>query len=83
MNKLLEDAKAAGFYVSDEGYIHNFDGLDKLNSKLAKFTTLQQPQWVSVKDRLPDDDNEFLVCVKDKFGNCEYSVAAYNKSLFI
>ena len=63
MTKLLEDAKEAGFYVSDEGFIHNFDGLDKLNTKLAKFAELQQPQWVSVKDSLPDEFRKVMVIV--------------------
>ena len=41
-NKLLDDAKKAGFYVSDEGFIFHFDGFD-INRQLAKFAALQIP----------------------------------------
>ena len=53
MTKLLEDAKAAGFYVSDEGFIFNFDGFD-INSKLAKFAAFQQPRWIDSNIERPD-----------------------------
>ena len=45
MTKLLEDAKEAGFYVSDEGFIFSFDGFN-INSQLARFAALKQSQWI-------------------------------------
>ena len=42
-NKLLEDAREAGFCVSDEGRIHYYYGFN-INSQLARFAELQQPQ---------------------------------------
>ena len=77
MTKLLDDAKAAGFYVSDEGFIFHFDGFD-INSQLAKFAALQQPQWIDVKDRLP----EHLESVYVYMGNRQidkYSCQTYAK----
>ena len=53
MNKLLEDAKAAGFYIDAEGKIFSASTLNYVNEELAKFAELQQPQWISLKDRLP------------------------------
>ena len=42
-NKLLDDAREAGFCVSDEGRIHYYYGFN-INSQLARFAELQQPQ---------------------------------------
>ena len=58
MSKLTDDAKAAGFYVSDEGFIFSFDGFN-INSKLAKFAELQQPQWQPIETS-PKDGKRFL-----------------------
>ena len=64
MSKLLDDAKAAGFDV--QGYViynDKWNGLVLDKDKLAKFATLQQPQWISVKDRLPDEFRKVIVIV--------------------
>ena len=69
MTKLLDDAKDAGFYVDINGIITVGAGVWKntknkpLNEKLAKFASLQQPQWISVKDRLPDEFRKVIVIV--------------------
>ena len=66
MSNLLDDAKAAGFYVSDEGFIFSFDGFD-INSKLARFAALQQPQWISVDDRFPTEKIDIVLTTQ--YGN--------------
>ena len=64
MTKLLDDAKAAGFYVSDEQIsVHGNSNDIILNNMIAKFAALQQPQWISVKDRLPDEFRKVIVIV--------------------
>ena len=55
-NKLLDDAKAAGFYVSDEGFIFHFDGFD-INRQLAKFAALQIPDGYKI---VPIEDTEYM-----------------------
>ena len=62
-NKLLEDARAAGFCVSDEGRIHYYYGFN-INSQLAKFAELQQPQWISVNNELPINSNIIDIRIK-------------------
>ena len=52
MDKLIEDAKAAGFNEVNN-YIY-VAGKKFINDELAKFAALQKPQWISVKDRLPE-----------------------------
>ena len=62
-NKLLDDARAAGFSVEhnkiyadcDENY--NFSDI---TDKLAKFVELQKPQWISVNDGLPDHIGSYI-----------------------
>ena len=61
-NKLLDDAREAGFDIAD-GHIFSVDRDGEVSKQLAKFAELQQPQWIRVKDRLP------------KLG--DYSVLAY------
>ena len=57
MRKLLKDAKAAGFYVSDEGFIFNFDGFN-INRELAKFAALQMPDgYELVKNEYSKNEN--------------------------
>ena len=79
MTKLLEDAKEAGFYVSDEGFIFSFDGLN-INSKLAKFAALQQPQWIDASIEKPSiqegkDYSKNVFCLyKDYKGNLNLSI---------
>ena len=65
-NKLLDDAKAAGFYVSDEGFIFHFDGFD-INRQLAKFAALQIPDgWklvpIEPTDEMIDEGLQNLPC---------------------
>ena len=61
MNKLLDDAKAAGFDV--QGYVIFIPNVsvDDITKELAKFAELQQPQWISVKDRLPEITDEYYL----------------------
>ena len=65
MSKLLDDAKAAGFYVDINGIITVGAGLWKntrnkpLNEKLAKFAALQQPKWQPI-ETAPKDGKRFL-----------------------
>ena len=62
MRKLLDDARAAGFKVESDKV--NSDTFHiNITEKLAKFAALQKPQWVSVKDKLPDDEIYVLVKV--------------------
>ena len=47
--KLLDDARAAGFYIDAEGKIFSASTLNYVNTELAKFAALQQPQWIDAK----------------------------------
>ena len=59
MSKLLEDAKAAWFFVPDDENVWSDCQFERtspyvcITDKLAKFAALQQPQWISVKTGLP------------------------------
>ena len=44
-NKLLDDARAAGFDISDE-HIFAVDRDGEVSKQLAKFAELQKPQWI-------------------------------------
>ena len=82
MDKLMEDAKSAGFYVSDEGFIFSFDDFN-INSKLAKFATLQQPQWIDSSVESPsipegkDSSKNVFGLYKEYKGNLNLSVFQY------
>ena len=52
--KLLDDARAAGFDVYINGVVFDFGNYDIAN-ELAKFSELQQPQWISVTEKLPNE----------------------------
>ena len=60
MTKLLDDAKAAGFKVESDKVISDTFHIN-ITEKLAKFAELQQPQWISVKDRLPEISDEYYI----------------------
>ena len=60
MNKLLDDAQAAGFDVSDEQIsVHGNSNDLILNDMMAKFAALQQPQWQPI-ETAPKDGKRFL-----------------------
>ena len=63
MDKLLEDAKVAGFYVDSFKCIWAEDL--PINDEIAKFAALQQPQWTSVDDRLPEDNIDVIALESD------------------
>ena len=64
MTKLLDDAKAAGFdVIDDDVYSSDSYEAEVITDELAKFAALQQPQWISVKDRLPDEFRKVIVIV--------------------
>ena len=70
-NKLLDDARAAGFDVDNHDMKIRLQGhqyLSIFNSdisdKLAKFAELQQPQWISVDNELPINSNIIDIRIK-------------------
>ena len=72
MNKLLDDAKAAGFAVlGKQIYVICYQGeaifYEKVNKELAKFAALQQPQWIIVTEQLPEDNVDVLVKVASRW----------------
>ena len=66
MSKLLDDAKAAGFYVESDKVISDTFHIN-ITEKLAKFAALQQPKWISVKDRFPPGKIDIVLTTQ--YGN--------------
>ena len=58
-NKLLEDARAAGFFIDAEGKIYSSSTLNYVNTELAKFAELQQQKWQPI-ETAPKDGKRFL-----------------------
>ena len=70
MNKLLDDAKAAGFHISgDDAFIIVYEPCNNVNitKELARFAALQQLQWISVTEKLPYDEIDVLVKVASRW----------------
>ena len=71
--KLLDDARAAVFIEDNVIYSDTWNGI-VLHEIIGKFAALQQPQWISVTESLPDKKclayyinelgNERKVCAK-------------------
>ena len=79
-NKILEDAKKAGFYVSNEGSIFNFDGFD-INRQLTKFAALQIPEGYQLVPIEPT--KEMLESVSSTIYEQLIAMGVYNRMLAV
>lgn len=59
------DGKMWGDDEGDGTLIEAYDVVDALNELPA----VSVPQWISVKDRLPEDERDVLICAKRKYYN--------------
>ena len=77
-NKLLEDARAAGFDLYNGNLVVWIGSTPiDIGLELIKFAELQQPQWISVNESLPD--KKCLAYYINEMGNKRTVCAKYTK----
>ena len=57
--------------------IEELEGLDRLDEVLVNAGIEQleaEPRWISVKDRLPENDVSVLVWVRNRYDDCSISI---------
>ena len=75
--KLLDDARAAGFHIDNNKHKELSASNIFLIELLTKFAELQKPQWISVKDGLPE--KKCLAYYINEMGNKRTVCAKYTK----
>ena len=55
------DKEAMRNVIREQELQHNLKGLGWVEMAMDKLPTLPAPQWVSVKDRLPEEQKEVLI----------------------
>lgn len=75
----LEDCSYCPWYVYDDPCGDGHCGLIEKAPALDVAPVVQQPKWISVKERLPEPKKEVLICIRYNTGNVIRETAKYDE----
>lgn len=75
---LIEQLETVRGYSEWDYPIEYSDAIDSVIKQLNEIKEKEKSEWISVKDRLPDDKELYLICTESNFGKIDI---AYYQSI--